>query len=128
MESVLLAVRRCVELEQSKLDRAFCEGCVVIQHMVSRLIVMMVPSIVRILSAVPDVCKLGHGVGLLLVEDLQELGVHRFAVAVHSAVVQVQGFGNQALVACHDVGQVPKCLRGVAFCSNVYVDFMESNA
>ena len=89
---------------------------------------MLVPAVVRILSAVPDVCELGHGVGLLLVEDLQELGVHRFAVAVHSAVVQVQGFGNQALVACHDVGQVPKCLRGVAFCSNVYVDFMESNA
>ena len=58
----------------------------------------MASAVFRVLGGVPDVREFGHGVGLLLVEDLQELGVNRFAVPVHSAVVQVQGFGNQALV------------------------------
>lgn len=43
----------------------------------------------------------------------------RSAVPVHSAVVQVQGFGNQALMACHDVDQVSEGLRGVALGTNV---------
>ena len=89
---------------------------------------MLASAVLRVLGGVPDVCEPCHGVGLLLVEDLQKLGVNRFAVAVHSAVVQVQGFGNQAFVACHDVGQVSQGLRGVSLCSDVDVNFMESNA
>ena len=64
-----------------------------------------------------------YGIKLLLVEDLQEFEVNRFAVPVHSSVVQVQGFGNQALVACHDVDQVSEGLRGVALCSDVNMNF-----
>ena len=89
---------------------------------------MIASAVFRVLGGVPDVREPCHGVGLLLVEDLQELGVNRFAVPVHSAVVQVQGFGNQAFVACHDVGQVAEGLRGVALCANVNVNLMESNA
>ena len=89
---------------------------------------MLASAVLRVLSGVPNVCESYHGVGLLLVEGLQEFGVNRFAVPVHSSVVQVQGFGNQAFVACHDVGQVSEGLRSVALCPNVDMHFMESNA
>ena len=89
---------------------------------------MLVPAVFRVLGGVPDVCKVRHGFGLLLVEDFQELGVHRFAVPVHSPMVAVQRLSDQAFVACHDVGQVSEGLRGVPLCSNVNMNLMESNA
>ena len=85
---------------------------------------MLASSVVGSVPFVPDVCELGHGVGLLLVEDLQEFGVNRFAVPVHSPMVEVQRLSDQAFVACHDVGQVSQGLRGVSLCSDVDVNFM----
>ena len=37
-------------------------------------------------------------------------------------MVEIEGFGQQALMACHDVGQIAQGLRGVALGSNVDVD------
>ena len=70
MKSVLLSIGRCIKLEKSELDGSLCEGCVVVEHMVSAVIVVLAASVVTTLCAVPDVCKLAHGLWFLLVELL----------------------------------------------------------
>ena len=103
MESVLFAVLWRIELEKPELNRAFRKGRVVVEHMVSRTVVMLIPSIVFALALVPNICECRHRLGLLLVDLFQEGGIHRSAIAVDALSVELEGFGKQAFVACHDV-------------------------
>ena len=89
--------------------------------MVAAVVIVLVASVVRAVAGVPDVRKLRHRGGLLLVDLLQEPGVNRPAVAAHAAVVEVKRLGNQTLVACHDVCQVAQRLRCVPVCPDVDV-------
>ena len=122
VKAVALSVRRGIELEKSELDRALGECGVEVEHMVAAVIVMLASAIVGALAPVPDVGKVGHGGGLPAVELFQEAGVNRAAVPAHAVMVEVEGFGKQALVAGHDVGQVAQGLRGVALGANVDVN------
>ncbi len=88
VQSVLLPLRRCVELEKPELDRAFGEGRVVIEHVVATVVVVVGSAKVRAVSAVPDIRKLLHGAWLFLVELHQEARVNRPAVAVHAVLVE----------------------------------------
>ena len=113
VEPVLLAVRRRVKLEKPELNRAFGEHCVVIEHVVSAVVVVVGSAKVRAVSAVPDVRKLLHGLWFLLVELHEEAGVDRPAVAVHAVLVELQRACKKAFVASHDVREVAQRLRCV---------------
>ena len=60
VKSVFLFCCWSVKLEKSKFDCAFCKGCVIIQHMVSAVVVMLISAIIRTVCCVPDICKLCH--------------------------------------------------------------------
>ena len=94
--------------------------------MVAAVVVVVASAIVGALAPVPDVGKGGHGGGLPAVELFQEAGVYRAAVPAHAVVVKVEGFGQQALVAGHDVGQVAQGLWRVAFGTDVDVNSASS--
>ena len=126
MQAVHLAIRRCVKLEKSELYGPLGEGCVEVEHVVSAVVVMVVSAVIGSVSGVPDVCKLAHGLRLLLVDRLEEILIDRAAVASDSVMVKGKALGEKALVACHDVGEVSEGLRCVAFCSDVDVDIMNS--
>ena len=80
------------------------------------------------LRCVPNVCKACHRLGLLLVEGGKEIRVNCPAVAAGPCCVNPEGSDEELLVACHDVCKVPKGLWCVSVCSDVNVNFMESNA
>ena len=113
-------------LIQRIIDRAFGKGCVVVEHMVAAVVVVLAPAVVCAVARVPDVRKGCHRGRLLPVDLLQKPRVNRAAVAAHPAPVKVQGIRNQALMACHDVGKVAERLRRVAFRPDVDVDVMNS--
>lgn len=112
---------RLIELKESKLDRPFGEGGVEVEHMVAAVVVMLVSAVACAVAGVPDVRKLRHCLGLPAVDLGEEVGVYRAAVAAHAAAVELQSFCDQAFVACHDVGEVPKALRRVPLGSDVDV-------
>ena len=122
VKSVLLATCGLVELEKAEFNRALCEGGVEVQHMVAAVVVVVGSAVVASLCVVPDVCKLRHRGGLLLVELLQEIRVYRSAVAVHAAAVNLDCFGDQRFVACHQVCEVSQALRCVSRCADVNVN------
>ena len=128
MKAVELAIGWCVELEKPEFYRALGESGVEIKHVIAASVVVLASAVAFALTGVPDVCKLRHGLRLLLVDRLEESLVNRSAVAAYPVFVQGQGILQKAFVAGHDVGEVSEGLRCVAFCSNVDVDFMESNA
>ena len=113
VKSVLLAVRRCVKLEKPEFNRAFGEGRVVIEHVVSAVVVVVGSAKIRSVAAVPDVRKLLHGLWFLLIELHEEAGVDRPAVAIHPVRVQLQRACKQTFVARHDVRKVAQRLRRV---------------
>ena len=90
--------------------------------MVAAVVVMMISSQVSPVASVPNVRKLRHCFRLLFVYFLQKFRVYRFAVAVHSHCVKVQGFRQQAFVACHYVCKVSQGFRCVSLCSDVNVN------
>lgn len=122
VKSVLLAACRLVELEKAEFNRALCEGSVEVQHMVAAVVVVVGSAVVTSLCAVPDVRKLRHRGGLLFVKLLQEIRVYRSAVAVHAAAVNLDCFGDQRFVACHQVCKVSQALRCVSCCVDVNVN------
>ena len=128
MKAVELAIGWCVELEKPEFYRALGESGVEVKHVVAASIVMLASAVALALAGVPDVCKLRHGLWLLLVYLFQEVLINRSAVAAYPVFVQGQGILQKAFVAGHDVGEVSEGLRCVAFCSNVDVNLMESNA
>ena len=73
-------------------------------------------------AGVPNLSESGHGGGLFAVQLIQKGGVHRFAVVAHPAPVEVEGVRQEALVAGHDVGQVPQALGVMPFGPDVDVD------
>ncbi len=109
------------ELEASKLDRAVGEAGVVVEHMVAAAVVMLVSALVAV-TIVPNVCKGIHRLGLSAVQLGKEILVDRVAVAVDAAAVEAEGRNQKALVACHDVGEVAKCLGAVFAQADVDVD------
>ena len=118
-----LALRRGVgELEKPEFNRAFREGRMVIEAMVSRLVVMLIPSVVGVVSFVPNVRQPLHRLGLFLVEPSEEVFVYRLAVASDAALVNPHGGNQEAFVACHQVGKVAEGLRRVVGFADVDVD------
>lgn len=122
VESVLLAVCRCIELEEPELDRTLGEGGVEVQHMIAAVVVMLASAVVGVLAAVPNVCKFCHSGGLSAVEPFQEPGVDRSAVAADAASVEVQRACQEVFVACHDVCKISKGLVCVSLGTDVNVD------
>ena len=117
---------RLIKLEEPELDRPFGEGGVEVEHMVAAVVVVLVSAVAHAVAGVPDVRKLRHRLGLSAVDLGEEVGVYRAAVAAHAAAVKLQGFCDQAFVACHNVGEVPKALRCVALRSNMDVNSASS--
>ncbi len=122
VKAVAFSVAGGIELEKPELDRALGEGGVEVEHMVAAVIVMVASAVVGALAPIPNVGKVGHGGGLPAVDLFQEAGVNRAAVPAHAVMVEVEGFGQKALVACHDVGQVAQGLWGVALGADVDVN------
>ena len=114
--------RRLVELEKSELNRAFGEGGVEVEHVVSAAVVVVVSAVVLSLASVPDVRKGRHRPRLSGIDLSEEVRVDRPAVMVHPVGVKLQRLGEKALVACHYVGEVPKRLRRVAVRPDVDVN------
>lgn len=93
-----------------------------VEHVVSAVVVVVVSIVILVLAGVPNVCEAGHGCGLLAVDLVEEGGINCAAVYFHAVAVQLEGIGEEAFVACHDVGQIAEGLGGVAFGSNVDVN------
>ena len=106
MKSVFSAVGRLVELKQPEFNCAFCKSCVIVQHMVSAVVVVLISAIICTVRRIPDVCKLCHIGGLFPVQLFDELGIDRSAISVHSALVDFQGICNQSFMARHKVGEL----------------------
>ena len=92
-----------------------------IKAMVPAFVVVPVPAVVGAVAFVPNVCQAFHGLGLFLVQPVEEVPVDRPAVAPKAALVNPHGGDQQAFVACHDVGEVPQGLRRVASLADVDV-------
>lgn len=76
--------------------------------MVAAVVVVSAAAVISILAFIPHIGQSCHRAGLFPVEPLQETGVNRFAVGAHPIVVEIQGAGQEALVAGHQVRQVPQ--------------------
>lgn len=126
MDAASALCGRLVKLEEPELDRTFGKGGVKVEHMVAAVVVVVTPAVACAVAGVPDVRKLCHRLGLSAVDLGEEVWVYRAAVAAHAAAVELQSFCDQALVARHDVGEVPKALRCVALRSDVDVDSASS--
>ena len=122
MKSVFSAVGRLVELKQPEFNCAFCKSCVIVQHMVSAVVVVLISAIICTVRRIPDVCKLCHIGGLFPVQLFDELGIDRSAISVHSALVDFQGICNQPFVTRHKVGEVSQSLRCVSVGTDVNVN------
>ena len=122
MDAASALCGRLVKLEEPELDRTFGKGGVKVEHMVAAVVVVVAPAVACAVAGVPDVRKLCHRLGLSAVDLGEEVWVYRAAVAAHAAAVELQSFCDQALVARHDVGEVPKALRCVSVCPDVDVD------
>ena len=121
MESVFSAVGRLVKLEQPEFNCAFCKSCVIVQHMVSAVIVVLISAVICTVRRIPDVCELCHVGGLFPVQLFDELGIDRSAISVHSALVDFQSICNQPFVARHDVCKVSQALWCVSVGTDVNV-------
>ena len=117
---------RLIELEKPEFDRPLGKGGMEVQHMVAAVVVVVAPAVACAVTGVPDVCKVRHRAGLPAVDLLQKPRVYRAAVAAHAAPVELQRLGDQAFVARHDVGEVPKALRRVPLRPDVDVDSASS--
>ena len=122
VKAVAFTVGGGIKLEKPELDCAFGKSGVEVEHMVAAVIVMVASSVVGTLAPIPNVGKVGHGGGLPAVDLFQEAGINRAAVPAHAVTVEVEGFGQQTLVAGHNVGQVAQGLRCVPLGSDVDMD------
>ena len=122
VDAALAPGGRLVELEEPELNGALGKGGMVVEHMVAAVVVVLCPAVVCALARVPDVGEACHRLRLLRIDHPQEVRVDRPAVAADAAAVQLEGVGDQTLVARHDVRQVAERLRRVAVRSNVDVD------
>ena len=104
------------------IDRPFCKCCMVVQHMVTAVIVVVAPAAVCIVATVPNIGKLCHRSWLSAVDLFQKPGINCPAVASHPAMIKIQSICNQAFVAGHDVCQVAERLRRMAFGSDMDVN------
>lgn len=57
-------------LIQRIIDCPVRKGCVVVEHMVSAVVVMVAPAIIRTVGGIPDIRKLCHCLRLFLIELL----------------------------------------------------------
>ena len=114
--------RRPVEFEKPEFHRAFCEGRMVVEHVVAAVVVMLVSVVARTVAGVPDVRQCRHCAWLSAVYLREEIGVDRAAEAAQSAPVKVKSVSQQAFMARHNVGEVAEGLRRVAVCPDVDVD------
>ena len=89
---------------------SFGEGGMKVQSMVACPVVMLVPLTARLLR-IPDILELFHCLRLFPVDGCDQLFVHLFAVP-KPVRVNPQGFVEDILLACHDVYDIPQCLRG----------------
>ena len=90
--------------------------------MVAAVVVVVAPAAACAVAGVPDVRTVCHRAGLPAVDLLPKPWVYRAAIAAHAAPVEFQCLRNQAFVARHDVGKVPKALRRVPLRSDVDVN------
>ena len=121
MDAVLAVAVGCVELEKAELNRSFGEGGMQVEHVVAAVVVMVVAAVGGVITAVPNVCKGSHRLGLSAIQAPEEIRVNRPAVPGHAVGVEAKGVGQKVFVAGHDVGEVPQGLRSVAIRSNVDV-------
>ena len=80
VKAVLLTVGRSVKLEKPELDRSLRKGGMEVEHVIARVVVMLVPAAPGRLSVVPDIREGCHRLGLALVELPEEVRIDRLAV------------------------------------------------
>ena len=119
MDPTLAALAGVVELEKPEFNGAVGEGGVEVQHMVAAGIVVVAPAPVGVLAFIPHIGQGRHCAGLFPIQPLQEARINGSTVVLHPALVEIQGAGQQALVACHQVRQVPQGSGGMAVGSDV---------
>lgn len=118
--ALALAIR-IGELEASEFDGTVGEASVVIQHSVSAVVVMGISVFVAVVG-VPDVRQIFHSLRLAAVQPSKEIWVNCPAVVADAVAVKPEGRNQKALMACHDVCQIPQAVRRVVIQSNVDVD------
>ena len=112
---------RIGKLEASEFDGTVGKASVVIQHSVSAVVVMGIPAFVAVVG-VPDVCQILHRLRLAAVQPSKKIWVNRPAVVADAVSVKPEGRNQKALMACHDVCQIPQAVRCVVIQSDVDVD------
>ena len=109
-------------MEKPEFDRMFREGRVEVQHVVPAVVIMVAPAVVTVLALVPNIRQLAHGLRFLFIDLLQKSGIHRPAVSALPPGIYLDGFGDLALMARHDVHQVADGLGRVPLGPDVDVD------
>ena len=99
VNAALSSVAGCVELEESELNRALCEGRVEVEHVVAAAVVMLASSVVCVLCSVPNVRELCHCCRLVGVDRFKELSVNRSAVAAYAGAVKVECLCKKRCIA-----------------------------
>ena len=122
MNPAFFAAVRLIELEEAKLDSAFRECGVKVEHVVTAFVVVMISEVNCVIAFVPDVSELGHGLGLDDVELVQKIGVNRPAVLRCSARCDVDCASDLLFVSGHDVCEVGEGFGGVVSKSDVNVN------
>lgn len=112
---------RIGELEASEFDGAVGKAGMVVQHSVSAVVVMGISVFVAVVG-VPDVCQTFHRLRLAAIQSAKEIRVNRPAVVADAVAVKPEGRNQKALMACHDVCQIPQAVRRVVIQSDVDVD------
>ena len=85
------------------IDRMFREGRVEVQHVIPAVVIMVAPAVVTVLALVPNIRQLAHGLRFLFIDLLQKSGIHRPAVSALPPGIYLDGFGDLALMARHDI-------------------------
>lgn len=112
---------RIGELEASELDGAVCKAGMVVKHSVSAVVVMGIPIFVAVVG-VPDIRQTFHRLRLATIQSAKEIWVNRPAVVADAVSVEPEGRNQKALMASHDVRQIPQAVRRVVIQSDVDVD------
>ena len=73
----------------------------------------MSPAVCGTVPFVPDIRKFLHRLRLLLVEPIEEVAIHRPAVASDAALVNAHRGDQETFVTCHQIGEVAEGFRCV---------------
>ena len=82
------------------------EKAVKVEHMVTAVVVVLCPAVGGVVAFVPAVFQSLHGLGVLPVHPLKEVGVDRLAVVSRPALVDADRPADLGFMCRHDVHKV----------------------